>query len=54
MEVLGPEGLAKEGVSELHSAFNTIYRQTVAATIVGGSSEIQRNIIAIQGLGLPR
>jgi alkylation response protein AidB-like acyl-CoA dehydrogenase len=54
MEVLGPEAVAKDGVSELHSAFNTVYRQTVAATIVGGSSEIQRNIIAIQGLGLPR
>ncbi|MDP2005318.1 MAG: acyl-CoA dehydrogenase [Rubrivivax sp.] len=52
MELAAPETLFEDtpdaGVVELG------YRQSIGMTIYGGTSEVQRSLIAEQGLGLPR
>jgi alkylation response protein AidB-like acyl-CoA dehydrogenase len=56
-EELGPEGidLDQGGPSVWRiGTFVTQYLRSFAATIPGGTSEIQRNIIAERVLGLPR
>ncbi len=52
LHVLGMEGQAPRGHSQNKWSFQ--YLRTVSATIAGGTSEIQRNIVATRGLGLPR
>ena len=40
--------------SAIGSRFTHLYVRTVPLTILSGSNEIQRNVIATRGLGLPR
>jgi alkylation response protein AidB-like acyl-CoA dehydrogenase len=57
MKTVGLYGLTWDRNSEYapnHAAYARSYVQSVGQTIAGGTSEIQRNIIAQRGLGMPR
>jgi len=57
IKMLGLYGLAWDAQSPHspnHGQYSRGYVQSVSGTIAGGTSEIQRNVIAQRGLGLPR
>ena len=56
MSMLGPEGSLYEDSkwAPLRGDLAWIYEASLLSTIGGGANEIQRNIIAQRGLGLPR
>ncbi|MEX0783746.1 MAG: acyl-CoA dehydrogenase family protein [Dehalococcoidia bacterium] len=54
MKMIGPHAMLLGDDSPMKGRAPQSYMQTVASTIAGGTSEVQRNIVATRGLGLPR
>jgi acyl-CoA dehydrogenase len=56
MEIIGQRAVVKEGSPEavLRGRLEFMYRATLILTFGGGTNEIQRDIIAMGGLNMPR
>jgi alkylation response protein AidB-like acyl-CoA dehydrogenase len=56
LEVLGQEGYVKDGSpgAKLRGRVERYYRTSIVLTFGGGTNEVQRDIIATVGLGMPR
>jgi alkylation response protein AidB-like acyl-CoA dehydrogenase len=56
LDCMGPAGALKPGEpgAPVNGRYERSYRYTVVDTIGGGTSEVQKNIIARRGLGLPK
>jgi alkylation response protein AidB-like acyl-CoA dehydrogenase len=56
LEVLGQEGTLKNGSpgARLRGRIERFYRTSIVLTFGGGTNEVQRDIIAMAGLGMPR
>jgi alkylation response protein AidB-like acyl-CoA dehydrogenase len=56
LEILGPAGALKRGSPEavLRGSLERAYQGTLILTFGGGTNEVQRDLIAIFGLGMPR
>jgi alkylation response protein AidB-like acyl-CoA dehydrogenase len=54
LEVLAHNGIRSGRDAPLHGALEAAYRIAVINTFGGGANEIQRDIIAMAGLGMPR
>ncbi len=56
LSLLGPSGMLARGSAQVPAdgRFSSYYLAAVSYTIAAGTSEVQRNIIAQRGLGMPR
>ena len=56
MEILGPAATIRDGSREavLRGSLERAYQGTLILTFGGGTNEVQRDLIAIFGLGMPR
>src|SRR4029453_14586650 len=54
LDVVGQGGLRKDTTAPLEGELESAYRFAVINTFGGGANELQRDIIAMAGLGMPR